>query len=180
MDDNGDSLKSSNFVLNDKKIDKDLQIPPKEQNNNRIDFDFNIMDEVEISKPTEDVLVKEDFLKEPVEEVKQFGGFEKLAKEFDDLIKPSKDETVPKEVKLPSYASEPKAQVDPFKNLNEKEMKKVLQEGGLLPQSAEEIVKHEIQSVVQDSVQGLLQGNILRDVLKGLKMNITITFEDKE
>jgi uncharacterized membrane protein len=188
IDDNIDSFvepRNKDFVLDDVKIDKttkESELPQKEQSNGKVDFDFNIMEDT--PKPTEEIAAEGNFLKEPQEEVKKFGGFGELAKEFDDLIKPSKEETVPKEAKLPSYVSEPKTQseskADPLESLNEKEVKRALQDGGLLPQSAEEMVKSEIQSVVQNSVQGLLQGNILREVLKGLKMNITITFEDKE
>lgn len=162
--------KNEDFTFDNTKIEPDM--PSNE--NGKVDFDFNIMDETQTSKET---APEENFLKEQTEEIRKIGGFEELAKEFDDLIKTSKGETAPKEAKLPSYASESKA--DPLESLNEKEMKRALQDGGLLPQSAAEMVKSEIQSVVQNSVNGLLQGNILRDVLKGLKMNITITFEDK-
>ncbi|MDR0665858.1 MAG: hypothetical protein LBF71_00425 [Campylobacteraceae bacterium] len=154
-----------------------LDIPAwtqQDESDDKVNFDFNIMDKVEQTKPQEEF--SDNFLKEPtIEEPKNIGGFEELAKEFDDLIQtPNKE--IPKDTKLPSYADERK---DSFENLNEKEMKRALQDGGLLPQSAAEMVKSEIQNVVQDSVHGMLQGHILRDILKGLKMNITITFEDK-
>ncbi|MDR2100381.1 MAG: hypothetical protein LBP40_06125 [Campylobacteraceae bacterium] len=153
----------------------------------KIDFDFDIMDKIDEASVQEAFSPIDNFLKEPhesEEKPKKIEGFEELAKEFDDLIKPqNKSADTQKDTELPAYATEAKSEQsenDPFVNLNEKEMKRALQEGGLLPQSAEEMVKNEIQSVVQDSVQGLLQGNFLRDILKGLKMNITITFEDKE
>ncbi|MDR2081228.1 MAG: hypothetical protein LBP54_05015 [Campylobacteraceae bacterium] len=158
---------------------------PSSSTDDKINFDFDIMDKLEEAEIHEALSPIDNFLKEPIEDEKKpkkIDGFGDLAKEFDDLIKtPNKKESSHKNAELPSYATESKQNEDDlFAQLNEKEMKKALQEGGLLPQSAEEAVKHEIQSVVQDSVRGVLQGSILRDILKGLKMNITITFEDKE
>jgi uncharacterized membrane protein len=181
-----DSENAANETTKESKVNIPLSDEPNKVDE-KINFDFDIMDKMEEEAVHEEFSPIDDFLKEPIDSekrLKKIDGFEDLAKEFDDLIKTSnKKNSAHKDAELPPYATESKSEEsenDPFAKLNEKEMRRALQEGGLLPQSAEEAVKHEIQSVVQDSVQGLLQGNILRDILKGLKMNITITFEDKE
>ncbi|MDR2790286.1 MAG: hypothetical protein LBB59_04870 [Campylobacteraceae bacterium] len=180
------SIKDSANEADEAAKEPEIDIAPLDEPKaeDKVNFDFDIMDKMEEAEMLEAFSPIDNFLKEPSEnenKPKKVDGFEELAKEFDDLIKtPNKQENTHEDAKLPSYAAEEEDKNDPFVDLNEKEMKRALQDGGLLPQSAEEAVKHEIQSVVQDSVRGLLQGNILRDILKGLKMNITITFEDKE
>jgi uncharacterized membrane protein len=179
------NFKKTVLEVRDENIKTDTPLwAEQNKTDDKVNFDFDIMDNIEQTKQQEkEFSPVDDFLKvttDETEKAKKIDDFEGLAKEFDDLITaPHVKKDISKDTKLPAYAIESEEK-NPLESLNEKEVKKALQDGGLLPQSAEEMVKSEIQSVVQDSVQGLLQGNILREVLKGLKMNITITFEDKE
>ncbi|MDR1976048.1 MAG: hypothetical protein LBQ18_03555 [Campylobacteraceae bacterium] len=163
----------------------ELPAVESEKADESVDFDFDIMD----AAPTQEADLPADEPAPIEEETKKFDGFGDLAKEFDDLIKaPQADENSSEDAKLPPYATEQKTDLspqetpkaNPFESISEKDMRKALQDSGFLPKAAEDLVKSEIQSVVQNSVQGVLQSQILRDVLKGLKMNITITFEDKD
>lgn len=43
-----------------------------------------------------------------------------------------------------------------------------------------EVIRGEIESSVARSISGLAQSDILRDALKGMRINISITFDDKE
>jgi len=128
--------------------------------------------------------------------------FGDLAKEFDDLLQTNKndeskecveptckndDENIIEEeifIKKDDTPQAPSEEIQEFderiSDLSERDMETALQSGGMLPQPSElEIVKTEIENVVAQSIQGVLQSQILREVFKGLKMNITITFEDK-
>ncbi|MDR0580228.1 MAG: hypothetical protein LBG21_06465 [Campylobacteraceae bacterium] len=153
----------------------------------KINFDFDIFNKTEENTDiAQDETVAQN--KEEVkDETKLDFGFEVLAKEFDDLIQGGEDtndddssnnhnedtqKTDSIKLEHPKYE---------FENLSEQDMQKALQESGMLPPSKNiEIAKTEIGQIVEQSVKGMLQSQILRDVLKGLKMNITITFEDKD
>ncbi|MDR0408073.1 MAG: hypothetical protein LBH45_04060 [Campylobacteraceae bacterium] len=182
----------------------DIDIKPQQEtltiddeNSNKISFDFDIFNESQ----DDTILQKTDLASEKQDEtiseneqesdtdMKLDFGFGDLAKEFDDLITGEKEEADKNfsnqstenanntEAKIPK-SEHPKYE---FENLSEKDMQKALQDSGMLPPSKEiEVVKTEIGQVVEQSVKGILQSQILRDVLKGLKMNITITFEDKD
>ncbi|MFV0481109.1 MAG: hypothetical protein ACK5LP_03920 [Campylobacteraceae bacterium] len=66
-----------------------------------------------------------------------------------------------------------------LETISEREMITALEDGGLLPKViSSDFVKHELKSAVEQSLVTAMQSKILRDALKGLKMNITITFED--
>ncbi|MDR1555260.1 MAG: hypothetical protein LBS39_04445 [Campylobacteraceae bacterium] len=178
-------------------VEKEIRYENLTPVDDKINFDFNVFE-----KPQDDTISHEtDFVsdaqdretlednKETEGEIKLDFGFENLAKEFDDLIKGDLEDTANNDpltqqnedkddTKIESKIEHPKYE---FEDLNEKDMQKALQDSGMLPPSKDiEIAKAEIGQVVEQSVKGMLQSQILREVLKGLKMNITITFEDKD
>jgi uncharacterized membrane protein len=183
------------FELKD--IDIEQEILTANDTNEKIDFSFNVFD-----KSTEDTVSQNTNLtsekqseaalgneKEIDADVKLDFGFGDLAKEFDDLIVGDKEKDDDKFLEqfnkndsdMRAKTSEFEHPKYEFENLSEKDMQKALQDSGMLPPSKDiDVVKTEIGQVVEQSVKGMLQSQILRDVLKGLKMNITITFEDKD
>jgi uncharacterized membrane protein len=181
---------SAKIVTEEKMQQDDLTT---DNNNEKINFDFGILDKSQDST----ILQEADFISdrqnetitkdsEADAEVKLEFGFKDLAKEFDDLIIGSTEEKTEDRIddnkkNISEKISELKHPKNEFENLSEKDMQKALQESGMLPPSKDiEVVKTEIGQVVEQSVKGMLQSQILRDVFKGLKMNITITFEDKD
>jgi uncharacterized membrane protein len=192
--------------LEDEKEDTAVLAEPKEdtisaeQNkiDEKINFDFNIFDSNDEQKDVVENSAHEEIASDAQEKInfvfdKQDEiiedkgganfGFGELAKEFDDLItgdsKEKSDGT--DETKENAEAAEFEHPKYEFENVSEREMEKALQDSGMLPPAKDiDIVKTEIGQVVEQSVKGMLQSQILRDVLKGLKMNITITFEDKD
>jgi uncharacterized membrane protein len=169
--------------------------------------DEAVADDVKVASNESAAASDEVASETPADEHKDF-GFGDLAKEFGDLIDGKLElgahdevtpaEPIPSEPKVEAVVapeptpSEPVVAPAPtppepvstphsaLEGLSEAQMKTALQESGMLPPDTQmEVVKAEIQNVVAQSVQGALQSQILRDVFKGLKMNITITFEDK-
>lgn len=66
-------------------------------------------------------------------------------------------------------------------NLEEKEIEQVLEKKSLLPKPIPvEVVKGELQNAINQSISVAMQSQILKEALKGLKLNITITFEDNK
>jgi uncharacterized membrane protein len=172
----------------------------------KVNFDFDIFDKIEEQAqsaksetkndvdepdltPPKSIFEGKDTIADdmPLKEKVNF-GFGDLAKEFDDLLQTDKnDESVQKDdnfIKADNAQKPNDKKTNIFNEeiggLSEKDMETALQNGGMLPQPSEiEVVKTEIEHMVEQSVKGVLQSQILREVLKGLKMNITITFEDK-
>ncbi|MDR2342347.1 MAG: hypothetical protein LBD84_04845 [Campylobacteraceae bacterium] len=160
--------------------------------NEKVDFDFDIFDKVGKNTASQNMDTMQDEVvaqnkEETKNETKLDFGFKNLAKEFDDLIQGDEDANDNNSLSCPNEdiqktdnikLEHPKYE---FENLSEQDMQKALQESGMLPPSKDvEIAKAEIGQIVEQSVKSMLQSQILRDVLKGLKMNITITFEDKD
>ncbi|MDR1461509.1 MAG: hypothetical protein LBI78_07685 [Campylobacteraceae bacterium] len=200
------NMNNSNFVQEDNKdltldrdtlVIKDIDVKQEDlaidNTDKKIDFDFSIFDKpqenidlqkVDLTLEKQDESILED-KKESDTDVKLDFGFGDLAKEFDDLITGDNNND---DFLKQSNENDTKAETQKFEhpkyefeNLSEKDMQKALQDSGMLPPSKDiEVVKTEIGQVVEQSVKSMLQGQILRDVLKGLKMNITITFEDKD
>jgi uncharacterized membrane protein len=206
---NADNIPSSAGVeddTTDKELLKRTGYAPNE-NVEKINLDFDIFDKIEerekLSKENasdaettnledgkidfkfDDGDITPQSNEDGVSERSDF-GFGDLAKEFDDLIQNKQEDAKEDQTQTKSGFEEQKASSEKsslenaFGDLNEKEMREALQDSGMLPKPSElEVVKSEIENVVEQSVKGILQSQILRDVLKGLKMNITITFEDK-
>jgi uncharacterized membrane protein len=200
VNDSNFALKDTNDASEEKPLAKQIDtpkdsVPLAEEaalEADKIDFNFDIFDKIEENTPAQNTDVASDKQDEAVlenkedseKEIKTDFGFEDLAKEFDDLIQGNSGENRADD-NLPKRSDENELKTEhpkyEFEDLSEKDMKKALEESGMLPRSKDiEIAKAEIGQVVEQSVKGLLQSQILREVLKGLKMNITITFEDKE
>jgi uncharacterized membrane protein len=154
------------------------ETPPK-----RADFGFG-----DLAKEFDDLL-QADKDAQSKESVEIADDIEKNAEAADDeqqSIEINDDERSEEvtEISIEDVPQAPNEEIKEFDeglgDLSERDMESALQSGGMLPQPSEiEVVKTEIENVVGHSVKGVLQSQVLREVLKGLKMNITITFEDK-
>jgi len=81
--------------------------------------------------------------------------------------------------------------IDSLDDLNENLLKKAFGEEVYEEESAPivvpeekgekiEVIRGEIESSIARSISGLAQSDILREALKGMRINISITFDEKE
>jgi uncharacterized membrane protein len=165
-----------NNIIKENEELKGLHIKPKEDFFDVFNNDDN--DDTEENAQTNNNVLKEDDIEEikdifdddlfglnsPHEEADTFKDYEKLEEE-------EKETT-----HIDDFLDLDTLSEDDIQNALEKEPNDEL----LQPEVSFEVVKDELKQTIEHSVTTLaMQSNILRETLKGLKMNIIITFEDK-
>jgi len=120
-----------------------------------------------------------------------------FAEEIDEKIEEEKEQALEEEQLLPkaniSFDDMESDDIDSLDDLNENMLKHAFGEevdedetpASTVPTQKEknqeiEVIRDEIESSVAKSISSLAQSDILREALKGMRLNITITFDEKE
>ena len=101
------------------------------------------------------------------------------------------EETLMPQVDVSLDSLVPSGEIDSLDDLNENLLKKAFGEEVMeeehVPMVAPEeqgekieVIRGEIESSIARSITGLAQSDILREALKGMRINISITFDEKE
>lgn len=157
-----------------------------------IDSDENTLslDELTLNLPEEEVKEEEDVLEEEAEEEvetsleTQEDLIDDFAEEIEEKIEEESKETLFADGNVALEAEE-NYSIDSLDDLNENLLKKAfgeeVEEEILEPvQSKEiEVIRGEIENSIARSISGFAQSDILREALKGMKINISITFDEK-
>lgn len=162
----------NNIIKNNSDME-DLHVKPKE-NIFEILKDINEKPQTNKILKNDDVTEIQDIMFDDIFDMKRDSDFEDISdfKDYEELEK--------NERKSSFFDSD----IEDLDELSEEAIQNVLDNALMSvykPQKTSfEVVKDELKHTIEHSVAALaMQSQILRETLKGLKMNITITFEDK-
>ena len=157
--------------------------------------DENLLDDILMSEEPEEMLLEEAALDEPLEEEMALEPVEELVETQEDLIDDFQEEI---EEKIEDERIEPSVLVEmdtlhatsfaSLDDLNENAIKRafgeevedeIFEEETVEKPEHVEVIRGEIESSIAKSISSLAQSDILKEALKGMRINISITFDEK-